>query len=194
MEKSKIENLNQRLLCTKMIKAGFKNSVIEIGTGITNSMVRALRTELGVKEYGDDKSNSGQLRIASRIVDNRRRVVDAGIIISLYKKVAKDASKSVDFDSLIETHKFYMETHEDIYGNLFNPIDINEAFVLVRDYRSRNGSIQVNTCQCGADYIIVSNQRMAASCPLCSLETKSLQLTSEEEEKIIEKDFKDRMA
>jgi hypothetical protein len=155
-----------------MIKAGFKNAVIESGTGVSNSMIRSLRSELNLDP--DSSVHSGQLKIAGRIVDNRRRIIDGGIIITSYLRLAEDGRRNVDFNALIEAHKFYLETHKDIYGNFFNPLDINESFVLVRDYRSRNGSILLHSCKCGAQYITVAKQRMVATCPICSLESKSM--------------------
>lgn len=182
MSTSKLDNLDKRLLCKKMIEAGFKNSVIEFGTGITNSMVRAFRKEIGISETSGDNKNSGQLRIAARIVDNRRRIIDAGIIIRAYLKMAKDPTASVDFNALIEAHKFYKETHIDIYGRNFNPIDVNEAFVLVRDFRSPDMTIQLHSCNCGTDYITVAGQKMVAGCPACSLDRGSLQDLDEDSE------------
>lgn len=182
MSNSKVDNLEKRVLCVTMINAGFKNSVIEIFCGISNSMIRSIRSELGVQEQSKngEKANSGQLRVSHRIVDNRRRVIDAGIILNAYLKLAQFPSRSIDITALIDAHQFYLETHRDIYGRDLNPIDINEAFVLVRDYRSNNGSIMLHSCHCGADYVTVDNQRMAAGCPACSLERKTIGLANDD--------------
>ncbi len=167
---SKVDDLEKRKLSITMLESGFKISVIEIVTGVSNSMIRAFRTELGGLVSG--RSNAGQLKFPNRIVDNRIRSIDAGILLKAYLKIAEYPRKSVDILALIEAHSFYMDSHLDIYGRKFHPIDINEAFVLAREYRVNTGTIMLHACTCGADYVTVSKQRMSAGCPSCSMESK----------------------
>ncbi len=169
--KSKLEIIEKRELGVTMMKAGFKNNIIEIATGLSNNMIRVLREELSKKEGEDYESNSyGQLRISSRIVDNRRRLIDGGILLEAYLKMAENADRIVDYENLMRAHGFYMEAHLDVYGNMVQPLDINEAYVLVRDYRSKDGSILLHRCSCGSNYITVVDQRISYGCPICSMD------------------------
>lgn len=170
-KKTKASQLERRRLAIRMIEKGFKNTVIEIATGETNSMIRAYRKEADVSQITED-SISGQLKMASRIVDNRRRMLEAGVFVSYYLGITRDRHSPVNYDALIRAHDLYMEYHRQInLGRVNNgiAITINEAFVLVRDMRSHNSKIAINTCKCRAIYITVADQRMRAGCPACSI-------------------------
>lgn len=70
----------------------------------------------------------------------------------------------------MRAHDIYLEYNRSINcRRINNAITINEAFVLVRDMRSRNSKIAINTCKCQAIYITVADQRMRAGCPACSI-------------------------
>ena len=152
---------NQRV--ARMIRAGFKNTVIEIATGENNSMIRGIRNELNLAYINED-AVAGHLRMANRIVDTRRRMIDAGIIVSFYLSLVKDRYVSIDWESLMKAHSMYLETYTNIMrGIKGNELTVNEAYILVRDLRSRSNKISLNTCtrhKCKAFYLVVADQRV----------------------------------
>lgn len=170
---SKISKLEKKKLALRMIEKGFKNTIIELATGESNSMIRSYRKDANPSCVYDD-SISGQLKIAARIVDNRRRMLEAGIFVSYYLGLTRDRFKGIDYDALIRAHDLYIEYNKQINcGRIYNAITINEGFVLVRDMRSRKSKVSINTCKCQAIYITVADQRMRAGCPACSIARSS---------------------
>ena len=178
-----LSQIEKKNLAVEMVEAGFKNTVIEIATGLSNSMIRQVRVE---QKHTNQKRRGGSLKIASRIVKNRRRMIDGGIIIQAYLVIAEEATRKIDFKALIAAHLFYLESHVAIYGRHYYVIDIDEAFVLVREYRSQSGAIQLNRCNCGCDFITVSEQRMSANCPICTLERKDNKGNDNQEDDILD--------
>lgn len=156
-------------LAMQMVKKGFKNGIIELATDLKTAKVRQIRNDLNANETVKKRGN---LKVPARIVNNRRRMIDGGIFIQMYLMMADNASVQIDFRALIEAYDFYIKCHQSIYTQKYNELDINEAYVLVRDYRRRQGIVELHSCNCGCDYIVVAEQRMRADCPICNLESK----------------------
>mgnify|MGYP001306357675 CR=1 FL=1 len=180
---SKISQLERKQLAIRMIEKGFKNTVIELATGESNSMIRAYRKDADTSKLTED-SISGQLKMASRIVDNRRRMLEAGVFVAYYLGLVRNRFKAINYDALMRAYDLYMEYHRQInLGRVNNSIalTINEAFVLVRDMRSHNAGISINSCKCQAIYITVADQRMRAGCPACSIANSGESLEDDDE-------------
>ena len=167
--------VNTQQLAIDMLSVGFKVGIVELATGLSNSRLRKLRLDLGLSEA---LCQSGAVRAPHRVVSNRQMLVDAGILVAAYINIAQEAMRRIDFPALIAAYQWYLSTHEQMYRQTHRPLSINDSYVLVRDLRDGEGTVQTHRCACGAVYISVAEQRIAMGCPLCSLERKSNRLAA----------------
>jgi len=163
--KKKLRRHEATDLALYMIDAGFQNSIIQLCTGLSETMIRAYRD--GADNAGG--TSAGRLKTAARILTNRLRVVHGGLIINAYVRIADNPETCVDIYALTSAYHMYLDIVDDIYRGGIKPITLNEAFVLARDYRCGGGALEVVRCRCGTDYLVVADQRIVAGCPLCSM-------------------------
>ena len=170
MSTKKLSRHNQAELAIHMILHGYQSHVIQECTGLTDSMVRDSRREL--ERSGKVSSlTAGKLKSAPRIVDTRRSIASASLLMSCYLALADRPEETVDIHALSNAYEVYTDVDSAPGLPATSRITINEAYVLARDYANGKGrgELQMKTCGCGADYLVVADQRVAASCPLCSL-------------------------
>jgi len=156
-------------LALYMLQHGYQGTIIQDCTGLTDSMVRAYRQEL--ERSGEINAvTAGKLKSSPRIVDTRRQMASASLLMASYRRIAANPRHQVDVMALTEAYVLYVDAHES-YGLGGAPLSINEAYILARDYADDSGRrhIELRHCGCGADYLVVAEQRIAPVCPLCSL-------------------------
>jgi hypothetical protein len=144
---------------------GVYTNVLVVATGISRAMLRTMREEIGMPSEGD---GIGHLRQSHRIVHNRRRLVEGSVFIMLYDKIAENARENVDFDALLKAFAMYSDFHHYTYplGGA-DPLSINEAYVLARDFRTSVNKVALLRCnKCDSPFIVVAEQRVASSCPI----------------------------
>ncbi len=162
----------ERSLAARLIRAGVYTNVLVVATGISRAMLRTMREEIGMPSEGD---GIGHLRQSHRIVHNRRRLVEGSVFIMLYDKIAENARENVDFDALLKAFAMYSDFHHYTYplGGA-DPLSINEAYVLARDFRTSVNKVALLRCnKCDSPFIVVAEQRVASSCPMCSLRMRA---------------------
>lgn len=162
-----------RALAEQLIRAGLKNSVITLATGISRQALQAIRTE--VPSPLSKAQLSGALSSPYRFLSTRRRLIEASLFMSLYDKMADAPRESVDFQALMRSYAMFREFFEYTNPKNSDVMDINDCFVLAREYRTSQDSVGLHDCgTCGATYITVQNQRvcreeLGQQCPMCSL-------------------------
>lgn len=152
-----------------LIRRGYRTKIVYLETGVPQAKIRSIHKEL----FGRSPW-SGQLPEAERILNTRVRAIDASLLIHLYRKVYHlKAEAQIDIDALSMAHDAYKSLREE-WGMLSarDPIDVNEAWVLARDLRSRH--LVTSVCPtCGFHYVWSVTQERTPSCPTCSLSAES---------------------
>lgn len=170
---SKIGKLERKDLLVRMLMKGFKNNIIEHATLQSDSRIRNIRRELEAEGLLDNlhpDATSGAVRKLARIVGTRNKMIEATMILSYYINIVND-HEVLDYDALMDAHDVYMEAFTTTLGGQpQSAITINEAYVLVVQYRSQNDTISFRKCRdnkCRSFYLEVVDQRMRSGCPFC---------------------------
>jgi flagellar transcriptional activator FlhC len=166
-----------RALAEELIRAGLKNSVITLATGLSRQVLQVIRTE--VPSPLSKTQLAGALSSPHRFLSTRRRLIEASLFMSLYDQMAQAPRECVDYQALMASYAMFRDFFE--YTNPNNPdvLDVNDCFVLAREYRTSEDSVALHYCgNCGASYITVKNQRVCREdlghqCPMCSLAGES---------------------
>lgn len=147
----------------RLVRLGFRTKVIVHHTRLSQKIVREI-----YRQVSGRSPRSGRLPQCDGVCKTRKHLCEASIVISLYQAIsARDVTREVDMDALVEAIRFYRSRVE---RPLLEP---SHVWVLARDLRSGRGGADsalvrlVRCATCGADYLVVSQQRFRQQCPFC---------------------------
>jgi hypothetical protein len=124
-----------------MVRAGFRNVIIQAETGQGQSVIDDYFTEHGMK-----KTRGGQLGFSGLLRTHQARL-DALHFIQLFLWIGGRPRKGDAFmNELMDAHELYVSTRRGLLGSVGDPIDVNDAYSLLT---SLNGTISL--CQCPCD-------------------------------------------
>ena len=165
-----IQRSQKTLKAFKLIKAGFKTSIIVNDTGLKPDYIRCLS-----KELNDVKLKGGQLPEAKTILNTHFASIEGFAFLSTYLNLtSKRITSHLDLEELTQAHQLYIKIRnqcELCSSSNTSAIDINEAWVLLRNFMIN--SIVFHRCRhCFNYFVIPSDKQHNATCPFCYLQRK----------------------
>lgn len=149
----------------RLVRLGFRAQIVILHTGIPASSARAI-----VKQLRDCIPISpGPLKTLKTILSSRRSIIEASIIGITYLKIAGEQTtyRSVDIEAVIRAHRVYLKVRGALPRPLAFPIDINEAWVIAREFRSGHATLH-HCSSCSHQYLVGENgETQCISCPIC---------------------------
>lgn len=146
-----------------LLQCGLRTRAVHLATGISEEHCRKIYTHI----HGT-RPPSGKTRALDTILSaNRHRHLEVSLYILIYTVLADDCGEEVDYLALPGAHKEYLQLRDRFLSCESRPLDINDGYVISRDYRS--GILWLHPCgACGHNYVQADHSRvMPASCPWC---------------------------
>ena len=159
---SSIDKNEMVIRAVDMLKEGFRTSIVRLQTGLSSSMVRACHREI----WGGENASAGSLPESHIILKERSGLIEGSVFMTIYSRLGGDGAKdSIDVDTLIRAHRLYMKARCNFDVQERRALDINRAWILARDYRSR----VVNTARCSCcSTRFAYSIHTEKSCPFCN--------------------------
>lgn len=147
-----------------LLMQGVRSPIVVIETNLSSSTVREMAKAIN----GGKRASSGTLPSPNYFISSVSDLTEASLFASVYKAMGgKTVSETIDMDSLIKAHKFYLEVRNSHLDSSKEPLDINKCWVIARDLRSKMAWLR-KCDEDGALYLIVDGQRVASGCPWCA--------------------------
>lgn len=164
----RLARMEMEELAVRMIRMGFRGTIVAQESGLSGVTVRRLRREL----VGDERpASSGRLPETSGIVRVRRRLIEAGIFILIYRGISDPAVRRPSIETIMRAFIIYEQVHTSVHEGRRLPgvcLNATDAWVLSRDLHT--GWVEVERCRaCGISYMSVPDQTLNRCCPFCSL-------------------------
>ncbi|RLV58035.1 hypothetical protein D5018_19400 [Parashewanella curva] len=165
-----IQRSQKTLKAFRLLKAGFKTSIIVNDTGLKPDYIRSL-----TKELENVQLKGGQLPEAKAILNTHFASIEGYAFLSTYLTLTtKQTSNHLDLDVLARAYQLYIKIRnqcELCKSSNTSAIDINEAWVLLRSFKINN--IVFHRCRhCYNHFIIPADKQPNATCPFCYLKRK----------------------
>lgn len=150
----------------KMIGAGFRSVVVRNSTGVSRKIIENMR-----KNSDAPESSCGPLSSAETLIKSNAAAVEATIFLLSYRQLAIKPDEEIDVEAVIAAFDVYQDAHGAARGGKVDEtvlLDINDAWVIARDYRS--AELSEHYCgHCGISFFrpVRLSQK---SCPLCQLQ------------------------
>lgn len=134
-------------------------------TKLKPARLRALFKEV----HGGESPRSGLLPEPEGIMSTRQRVIEASTFMALYRRFeGEEAQRKIDLGAFTRAYMMYMEMRSIAGFTDRSVVDINECWILVREYRQGPTKLQIRACRgCGAEYAYVTTQDLVGDCPCC---------------------------
>lgn len=170
----KFKAVEKILLSREMLEAGYIKKIIMIETGLNHKTLTKVIGELLIERgisYGKSKGPK------KTYLTCRTSKYHSSIIMYLYVKLAKsvnyDVFKNINVSILNEAYRQYcfiisdiMNFTEKTKSDLSNLLDINDAWYLANELRSKESNFAIcNVCK--NTYFYSINQRSKITCPFC---------------------------
>lgn len=157
----------QMALAIKLMVFGVRTSIVQLHTGISAPILRALYREIN----NGEAPVSGQMSESDGVVGTRHDVIEASLFLNLYVHVGTETVfRTINIDALIRAYSLFLEFRAE--GGLASAPKIGptEAWILVRDLRIRDLSLR--SCECGCTYAVVHKHRLLPRCPACGTDNE----------------------
>ena len=169
----------QMALAIKLIVFGVRTSIVQLHTGISAPILRALYREINDGEA----PVSGQMAESDGVVSTRQDVIEASLFLNLYVHVGTDTVfRTINIDALIRAYGLFLEFRAEAGLVAVPKIGPTEAWILVRDLRIRDLSLR--SCECGCTYAVVHKHRLLPRCPACGADNEPTINSSESASRI----------
>lgn len=146
-----------------LLLSGFRSPIVVIETDLSSSTVREMAKAIN----NGKRASSGPLPSPNYFISSIGALAEASLFAGVYRALGgNQIFESIDVDTLIKAHRFYMELRAQHMTTEKDVIDINKAWVLARDLRSNMAWLR----KCDEDrayYLLVDGQRVASCCPWC---------------------------
>lgn len=154
--------MDNAALIDMMVKAGFRCTIITLHTELTAKQVTSARKRLNVVSRG----GSGPLPLGSRILASKARVIEAALFMGAYLRGARKPLLGVDVEAVIAAHQSYLGYREALNFTPTECLSIDEAWVVAREYRSKDLVMRACRC-CQLSYVALTSTNKS-TCPYCS--------------------------
>ncbi|MBB3267651.1 hypothetical protein FHW79_005316 [Azospirillum sp. OGB3] len=165
---SRLSQHAQISLAIDLILFGVRTSIVQLHTGISAPILRALYREI----YNGEAPVSGQMAESDGVVCTRQDVIEASLFLNLYVHIGTArVYRTINIEALIRSYKLFLELRAEA-GFVCPPkIGPTEAWILVRDLRIRD-VVSLRSCPCGCTYSVVLKQRLLPRCPACGADNE----------------------
>lgn len=154
--------MDNTALIDMMVMAGFRCTIITLHTDLTAKQVTSARKRLKVVSRG----GSGPLPLGSRILSSKARIIEAALFMGAYLRGARSPLLGIDVEATIAAHQSYLTYRDVLRLNPAESLSIDEAWVIAREYRSKD--VVMRVCRkCDLTYVALTSTNKS-TCPYCS--------------------------
>lgn len=148
-------------LVERMLRTGFRVSIISDETGLQPSTVRRIAQEAGIKVR-----RFGTQAPLAALACSKSRIKELTLFCSLFAKSLDAVGRDGRIEAIMAAHALYIEMRGCIGGSESDVLAVNDAYTAA--YAYLRGQLRLQKCGCGSSYAEVDDQRIPLSCPFCA--------------------------
>ncbi|HYC03528.1 MAG TPA: FlhC family transcriptional regulator [Azospirillaceae bacterium] len=160
----RLQNIASHRIVLRLIEHKLRTPLIVYHTDLSPAYLREL-----YKEMHGESPKAGRVPEAQNILSSRMRVIEASLLMNLYLRYAdrEGARRAIQIEPLVDAYDAYLQIRAGMADK--NLLDINEAWVLARQYRSEE--LSASRCApCAAVFFTVPDQKVETNCPACGVQ------------------------
>lgn len=166
----------QKIYARMLLLLGLRTRVICDATGLTDSQIRSIKSELADEGY-KLPAQPGPQQKAAWILNSRPAYVQATLLMNIYRSLHIDADKNIDLVKLIRAYSIYLKERAAILSNSmdetaqrFKALSISDAYTLAAALRHNeidNSAAMIECPECHVEYYFAISQNLVSDCPFC---------------------------